>query len=146
MEPNPYASPMTGDIATDRFRAGKVKLRRVVLLALYLLVGANAVLQACLPVGPLLHIVLAIMVASTATYACIVDSRIVGRPIVQSIHWIMFLTWPLAAPIYLIYSRGLRGVLLTVLHGIGLVFVSTVAFHLAGYLAYGNSWFRGGAL
>jgi hypothetical protein len=149
MDENPYQSPaMAGKIAgmEDRSIAGRRRLRGIVLLSFYLLFATHGAIQVFPPGGGMVRVLLAVMAASLATYGCVVDSRIIGRPIVQSVHWIMFFTWPIAVPVYLIYSRRLRGFVLLILHGIGLIVVSTVAFHLAGYLAYGNLWFQKGTL
>ena len=140
MDENPYQSPPMADANATAIAPsvrGQVKLRGIILLSFYLVVAANGAMQAFPSRGHGLGILLAVMAASLATYGCIVDSRIIGRPIVQSVHWIMFFTWPLAVPIYLIYSRGLRGVVLLILHGIGLIIVSNVTFYLTWYLAYG---------
>ena len=149
MEDNPYRSPPTLgklDRTADHSIADRRKLRGIVLLNFYLLAAANGATQAFQPRGGMVGVVFAIMAASLATYGCVVDARIIGRPIVQSVHWIMFFTWPLAVPIYFIYSRRLRGVVLLILHGVGLVAVSNAAFYLAWYLAYGDVWFKQGRL
>jgi hypothetical protein len=147
MENNPYESPrtfvnaqMSGDV-----NAGQKKLRAIMALSIYLLVAILGAMQAIptifLDRSPVFLWLIPIMMAYTATYWCVVDSRILGRPIVQSLHWIIFFTWPLAVPIYLIYSRGGRGLVLVILHTIGLIVVCNIAFHLAGFLAYGVMWF-----
>jgi hypothetical protein len=140
MEDNPYQSPPMACVATiaPSVRV-RLRLRGIILLSFYLVVAANGAMQAFPLRGPGLGILLTVMAASLATYGCIVDSRLVGRPIVQSVHWIMFFTWPLAVPIYLIYSRGfLRGVGLFLLHGIGLIAACNAAFYLIWYLTYGR--------
>src|SRR5690606_40721138 len=45
------------------------------------------------------------------TVTCAVDSRIVGKPMLPITQIIMFFTWLFAAPIYLIWSRGRRGII-----------------------------------
>lgn len=141
MDSNPYQSPPLSGVLNSiepRSVAPRKRLRGIVLLCFYLLVAANGALQASPPHTAMIGILLALAMASAVTYLCIVDSRIVGRPIVQSVHWIMFVTWPVAAPIYLIYSRRWRGVALLLLHVIGLVVVANVAFSLAWYLVHGG--------
>jgi hypothetical protein len=144
MEDNPYQSPSMADRFDgmgDRSIAAGKKLRGIVLLSFYLLAAANGAMQASQARSGMVSLVLAVMAASLATYGCVVDARLAGRPIVQSLHWIMFFTWPIAVPIYLIYSRKLRGVVLLILHGIVLIVVSNVAFYLTWYLSYSNPWF-----
>ena len=85
---------------------------------------------------------LPLAMCSVVTWWCVVDSRMRGSPIVQSLHWIIFFTWPLAAPVYLIWSRKLRGLGWCLLHAIGLYGSCVLAYHLTGYLAYGDAWLR----
>lgn len=145
MESNPYESPAVfdnGDQARIGSDAGRRKLRRILVIGFYLLVATwGAVLTVPLH-GHIAFLLLSVLAASMATYLCVLDARMRGRPIVQGVHWIMFFTWPLAVPIYLIYSRRLWGLVLIFIHGIGLFIVLTLAFHLAGYVAYGNWWFE----
>lgn len=145
MEANPYESPVMLDMG-DQMRqcsnAGRKRLRRIMLVGLYLLAATWGAMQAVPLRNGLVFLLFSFLIASVATYLCVLDARILGRPIVQSVHWIMFVTWPIAVPIYLIYSRRLWGLALAVLHAIGLLMVATLAFHLAGYLAYGNMWFE----
>jgi hypothetical protein len=145
MDSNPYQSPPLSGVLNSiepRSIATRKRLRGTVLLCFYSLMAANGALQASPPHTPMIGILLALAMASAVTYLCIVDSRIVGRPIVQSVHWIMFFTWPIAAPIYLIYSRGWRGVVLLLLHGVGLIVVVNAAFGLAWYLVHGGMRFE----
>jgi hypothetical protein len=144
MYDNPYESPLATE-HIDRTPVGsdkRKKLRRILLICLYLLAAIAGAMGTHASRSNAVQLLLPIMMASVATYLCVVDSRILGCPMVQSVHYIMFFTWPLAVPIYLIYSRGLRGLGMAVLHGIGLIVVATAAFHTAGYLAYGDLWFE----
>jgi hypothetical protein len=72
---------------------------------LYLLFILSAVAQVTRPESGRSVLLLWALTASTASYWCVVDSRTIGRPVVQSLHWIIFFTWPIAVPIYLVYSR-----------------------------------------
>jgi hypothetical protein len=142
---NPYqlaAGPAGSGRVRDDCTADWRRLRRLAVLSFYLAIATFGAMQVSLPQSGFVAPLLALMAASTAAYGCVVDARFRGRPIVQSVHWIMFVTWPMAVPVYLIYSRKLRGVALIVMHLIGLVVISTAAFNLAGYLAYGKQWFR----
>lgn len=145
MDDNPYESPLTlgGSGGTmDRPSVARKRLRGTMLLCLYVAAAMWGAMQASRAPHGLVHLLLAAMMASAATGWCVVDSRLRGRPIVQSIHWIMFVTWPLSLPIYLVYSRRLWGLGVAILHGIGLIIICAIAFHLVGYALWGNLWFK----
>jgi hypothetical protein len=76
----------------------------------------------------------------TMTYWCIVDSQIRGFPLLHSFYWIIFFLWPVAIPVYLIWSRKLWGLALTIINAIGLYGTILVSNHLAGYFFYGDAW------
>jgi hypothetical protein len=116
-------------------------VRRILVTCLYLLVTVSGMVQAIRPQSVVIAL-LWVMFASTVTYWCVVDSRAAGRPILQSLHWIIFFTWPIAVPIYLIFSRKLRGLGIAFLHAICLLVVTNLAFHISGYLVYGELWFQ----
>jgi hypothetical protein len=141
---NPYESPAIldeKDPTRERVDAQK-RLRRVLMIGMYVLVAAWEIVQVSRPSAGMVLLLLTLTTASVATYVCVVDSRMRGRPIVQSVQWIMFFTWPLAVPIYLIHSRRLRGVAITMLHGVGLFITASIALNLAAYAIYGNLWLR----
>ena len=144
MENNPCES-LTASGNIDRTTGcsdKRKKLRRILLFCLYLLAAIAGATGADRSQAVVVQIVFPFMMASAAAYWCVVDSRILGRPIVPAVQCIMFFTWPLAVPIYLVYSRRLRGLGLGVLHAMGLFIVAAVAFHAAGYLAFGKLWFE----
>jgi hypothetical protein len=119
------------------------RLRRVLGLSLYAIMAASGLLGVLLPnSGDWLSLFFAVAFAFTVTYWCIVDGRVVGHPILTSFYWLMFFLWPVAVPIYLIWTRGLRGLGFALLHAIGLWGISLVVFHAVGYLTYGRLWFN----
>ena len=134
MEQNSRESPRVPGNGSRR------DLRPVLVTCVYLLAVTMGAGQVTRPESGVLRLTLWAMFASAATYWCVVDARMIGRPIVQSLHWIMFYSWPVAVPIYLIYSRKLRGLGIAIVHVIGLSIVATLGLHLAGFVKYGNLW------
>jgi hypothetical protein len=63
-------------------------------------------------------LLLSLTVAITIVLACANDARIRRTPLVSIIKFIMLFTWPITAPVYLIWSRGWRGVLWAILWSI----------------------------
>jgi hypothetical protein len=59
------------------------------------------------------------------TSACICDAKVVGKRLTHAAQWVMFFSWPVTAPIYLIWSRGARGLLAL---GLQIVFVLMSGF------------------
>ena len=118
------------------------KLRRVLGLSLYALAAAWGLFPVVHPEHGVLYLLLIAGFSSTITYWCIVDARVIGRPILFSFYWLIFFFWPIAVPIYLIWARRLRGLGFALLHYAGLCGVCLIVFNAAGYLTYGNAWFH----
>lgn len=49
-------------------------------------------------------------IGSTVVMACAQDARMRGRPVVHIGQFLMFVAWPIAGPLYLVRSRGWRGI------------------------------------
>jgi hypothetical protein len=82
-----------------------------------------------------------VILAALSTGWCVVDARQRGRPLLSVVQMIMFITWFVSVPMYLIVSRGWRGLAYTVIHGIGISLISSVGFAAALYCAYGADAF-----
>ena len=117
-------------------------LRRSIGVSLYVLAAAWGISQALSPTNGLLYLLLCAAIASAMTGWCVVDSRILGRPLLPVLQMITFCTWPVAVPIYLVWSRRLRGLGLAVLHAVGLAAVYLIAFWLAIFIVYGSAAFQ----
>ena len=120
--------------------ADRTRLRRTIAVCLYVLTAAWGAARALRPDNAYLWLLFSAAIASAMTGWCVVDSRILGRPIVRSLQWIIFFTWPIAVPLYLIWSRRFRGFAMAFLHALGLCALSIAFFIAAGYLAYGADW------
>ena len=68
----------------------------------------------------LIGLVLALFIPILICSTCIVDARILGRPILHSARFAIVATWPIAVPVYLLWSRGASG-LWTILIHFGLI-------------------------
>ncbi len=69
---------------------------------------------------------------------CVVDSRCRGEPLLHSFYWIIFFTWPVSVPIYLLCSRGIRGIVSVVLYVISLQVMHIIVFVVTSYLVWGE--------
>ena len=68
---------------------------------------------------------------------CVVDSRMRNKAVLHSFRWVIFFTWPISVPIYLIWSRGMKGIGTTILYVLSFILTFSVPFHLTRHLAFG---------
>ena len=90
-------------------------------------------------------VLISLVLCSGMALVCVYDARRIARPLADATPLVLFFTWPVAIPIYLVWSRGWkRGILL------GMVFVGSLAllwlvpFVVAGYAARGPAFFKTG--
>ena len=82
----------------------------LMLVAFHFLVGtafAHALLRPGLTGADAL---LSMAVSVLAVLACAADARQRGSPLPHGVQYVMLLTWPITAPLYLLQSRGWKGV------------------------------------
>ena len=82
-------------------------------------------------------VLVAIAAGVVATQFCIVDSKIIGNPLPWSLSWLIFGTWTLAVPIYLIRTRGWKRLHRIVLWGILWILAAVIPFYAVEYILYG---------
>jgi hypothetical protein len=107
------------------------RLRRSCLAGLYLLAATSGLMQGLIPETGIPEYLISILFCVEATGWCVIDSRILGHPLLPVLRLIIFLTWPFSVPIYLVWSRGMRGVGLACLHAVGLMFTCWLVFWLS---------------
>ena len=114
----------------------------LVCLALLLaLAGVRSATSEATAIDLLLNFVLSCGMA----IICVADSRRIGRPMPAVAHIAILFAWPMAVPIYLVWSRGWKRGLL----GAGAFLLSATAlfmvpFFVAGYAVWGDAFFRTG--
>jgi hypothetical protein len=72
------------------------------------------------------------------THICIVDSRIVGKPLSIFSYWLVFILYDIAVPVCMIRARGIRGLGIVVCHLLGLVLVYITAAFVTSLLVHGT--------
>jgi hypothetical protein len=82
-----------------------------------------------------------ILFAVLTTGWCVVDSRSRGRPMLSIVQMIVFFSWPVAVPIYLVASRGGRGLAIAAVHAIAMLITMWIAAAATLYIAYGPAAF-----
>jgi len=70
--------------------------------------------------------------ALVLTYVCILDRKIVGKPLLTSCYWLVFIFYGIAVPISIVRARGLRGLAYVAAHFVGMVLVLIISYIVAG--------------
>ena len=72
------------------------------------------------------------------TQICIVDSRIVDKPLSIFSYWLVFWLYHISVPICIIRARGVRGLGIVAGHLIGLILVYIIAMIVTSLLVHGT--------
>lgn len=98
---------------------------RLIVVALYGLALFGGFIDAVSTNG-LVMFLFSLLFATLAASWCAMDARIRGNPMLPVVQMIVLLTWPIAVPVYLIQSRGARGLLYLFIHGLGLYVAAVI--------------------
>ena len=112
------------------------RFRLALLITAYSLFAIHCVRGILFPKPSGIELLNSIAIAIVVTLACIEDSHVLKRPMVRVAQWLMVFTWPVAVPIYLIWSRGARGFRVILLHValiVGTYVVVAVPLLIIGY-------------
>ena len=115
--------------------------KKVVVVFIYLLIALWGVRRALLQEMRPIDLIICVTISFLMVQFCVIDSRIRGKPVLHSFRWMIFFTWPISVPIYLLWSRGVKGIGPTVLYVLSIILTQVLAFHVTGYLIYGEGWF-----
>lgn len=85
-----------------------------------------------------LQLLLRALLASAAALWVRFDAHQRERPMLPIVQFVVFLTWPLAVPIYLIATRGWRGLGWSALHSVGLTMTLGVFFYTTLAVLYAS--------
>lgn len=112
-------------------------VRLGLLLAGYLLLAMWCLPAALATGGPRHEFLLGVSLAFVVSTTCLVDARIVGRGLVCPARAALFVAWPFAMPVYVLWSRGWWGlVVLLILGGAALAVAFSSA--IVGVLTSGQ--------
>lgn len=111
--------------------------RWILVGALYLMAGLGGVVQVISP-GGLAAVLNALLFALFSTGWCVEDAYQRGTPLLPIIRKIVFFTWIVSVPIYLIWSRKWRGAGYVLLHTVGLIATEFVFYRVTLYFLYGT--------
>jgi hypothetical protein len=110
------------------------RLQRGLYLAFaYYTVALLGVRMAFVPAGnPLADLALFAMIQLSLAYACIADSRVLGRPLIRTTRWMTVLFCVYATPLYVLWSRRAWGILVLLILIVSLV----LTFYFSFFGAY----------
>ena len=106
------------------------------LVALYVATVAWGVTQ-CFTQNGGVYYLFALFMASMAAMWVVFDARHRGKPLVSVVQFLVFIFWPIAVPVYLIATRGVRGFGWSLLNFFGLVVALCIGFYATLLAAYG---------
>ena len=116
-------------------------LRWVLVVGIYIVWSLSGAAQILAPEDARVTLGLAIAASTLIVVWCTIDARRRGHPIVRIVQMLMWFFWPIAAPMYLIWSRSWVGFGFSVLHFIGFLvalFIGAgIAFACFPHLLFG---------
>ncbi|MBN2182787.1 MAG: hypothetical protein JW715_12825 [Sedimentisphaerales bacterium] len=74
------------------------------------------------------------------TQICILDGRIMGKPLSIFSYWLVFILFGIAVPVCIVRAHGLRGVGIVIAHFLGFILVYVISFLITSLLVYGSSF------
>lgn len=141
----PEAEPQATPSEPPPRAAGKRKrfsTQFLLILSIYALVACGSAFSVFHYADPTIDYACAIAIAILATIWAINDARLRGKtfhPILRMLHLLLF---PLSLVIYLVCTRGIRGLGMAVLHAIALTVIANVAFYCVFYAVYFSGYWN----
>ena len=77
------------------------------------------------------EVLYSIALALVLTQICVVDGRIVGKPLPPNSYWLILMFSPFLVPLCIIRGRGMAGLGIVAAHFIGIILVFSVSFLIA---------------
>jgi hypothetical protein len=75
-----------------------------------------------------------VIFALLLTDICVVDSKIVGKPLSIFYYWVVFVFYGIAVPVCIIRAHGIKGLGIVLLHYIGLSFTMGLSSYITWLL------------
>ncbi|MBN1765239.1 MAG: hypothetical protein JW860_08285 [Sedimentisphaerales bacterium] len=113
------------------------RLRTFIIICIFLffaLLGVRMCL--CGDEFTLTDVLLHMTIQFSVVMACMIDARLIGKRLYHIVPFVMLFTWPITVPIYLIWTRKHKGLLLTLGFITGLLLTVNVAVIATWYVFY----------
>ena len=114
--------------------------RRQIVVAFYVAAVIAAATDA-LNNNTLVYFLGSLLMATASGGWCLADASWRGKPMTWAAQLLTFLFWPIAVPIYLVASRGWRGLGWALLNSIAFCITSVAAHLVTHYLFWGAAAF-----
>lgn len=122
----------TSDTFTGSNSGSTSDYRWLIIVAFYSAAAIFGLIQALSENG-LAHLLSSLLLACSAAGWCAADALRRGKSMPWAVKLLTFLFWPIAAPIYLIVSRGWRGV--------GWTLLNVLCIYAVVFAAYIATWY-----
>ena len=122
---------------TENTSLARSDSRWIPFVSLYVVAAVWAVVQLFWGGNGGVYLLFWLAFAIPATTWVVMDGRHRNKPILHILQFVIFFTWPIAVPVYLVATRGIYGIGLTTLHVIGLIVVTCVFSYGAILLVWG---------
>lgn len=83
-----------------------------------------------------MYFFIAILMSLGFVWLCTLDARLLGEPLMWSAKMGIFFGWPVGAPIYILWSRGTKGIGLLLSHGILFLLVAAMSMIAGSIIAF----------
>jgi hypothetical protein len=118
---------------------GQRRYRTYLIVLVYLIIAMMGIRIGCFQyISRGINFIYSIALALILTEICIVDSKIVGKPLSIFSYWLIFWFYHISVPICIIRARGKFGFVIIAAHLIGLILVQTIFSFLTRFLAFGG--------
>lgn len=102
-------------------------------VTLYVLAALWGIAQVVFVNNGGVYLLIGLMCASVATSWAVYDANSREKTILPVLQMLYFMMWPIGATVYLISRNGWRGVLIAVLHAMGLTLTMGLTFYATLY-------------
>ncbi len=102
-------------------------------VGLYVVAALWGTLQLVCANTPGVYLLTALTFALLATFWAVFDSKSRGKAILPVLQMLYFFMWPIGATVYLVARNGWRGLLIAMLHGVGLTLLMCFTFYVTFY-------------
>lgn len=106
------------------------RYRTFLIILVYIIMTSIGIRFGINPEFGLLTYLIGLLLALLLTQICIVDGRIVGRPLPVSTHWLVLILFPISIPICFFRVHGTKGLVIVAAHLLGLLIIFIVSSYV----------------
>ncbi len=136
MSQNPYAAPRTPSAELDPppQSSGEEWVRKYRQFAFVVVLAIAFTEGFLVDVNTPARVLVALGLASAITLWCGLDARVHGKLMLRSYAWTLMFTWPVGVGVYLVWTRGAKGLVTYVLLGLACVAAAGAGATVASFV------------